>query len=87
MYDISHRACSRGWSKNSKRSRGEAFKYMDKITRGAGLNARYEWEGDEVVSFEQDMVASDSEGSRHHKDIDSIEGIKLKFNYTKRKGE
>lgn len=27
----------------------EVFDYMEKITRGAGLNARYEWEGDEVV--------------------------------------
>jgi poly-gamma-glutamate synthesis protein (capsule biosynthesis protein) len=23
--------------------------YMDKITRGAGLNVKYSWEGDEVV--------------------------------------
>jgi poly-gamma-glutamate synthesis protein (capsule biosynthesis protein) len=27
----------------------EVFDYMDKITKGANLNARYEWEGDEVV--------------------------------------
>ena len=27
----------------------EVFEYMDKITRAEGLNARYEWEGDEVV--------------------------------------
>ena len=27
----------------------QVFDYMDKITRAAGLNARYEWEGDEVV--------------------------------------
>jgi len=27
----------------------EVFDYMEKITRGAGLNARYEWDGDEVV--------------------------------------
>ncbi len=27
----------------------QVFNYMDTITRGAGLNARYEWEGDEVV--------------------------------------
>jgi poly-gamma-glutamate synthesis protein (capsule biosynthesis protein) len=29
----------------------EVFDYMDKITRGAGLNARYEWEEDEVVIY------------------------------------
>lgn len=27
----------------------EVFDYMEKITREAGLNARFEWEGDEVV--------------------------------------
>ena len=27
----------------------EVFDYMDKITRGVNLNAKYEWEGDEVV--------------------------------------
>jgi poly-gamma-glutamate synthesis protein (capsule biosynthesis protein) len=27
----------------------EVFDYIDKITRQAGLNARYEWEGDEIV--------------------------------------
>ena len=27
----------------------EVFDYMEKITQGAGLNARYEWDGDEVV--------------------------------------
>jgi hypothetical protein len=27
----------------------QVFDYMDKITRGAGLNARYTWEGDEVL--------------------------------------
>jgi hypothetical protein len=31
-------------------SRGqEVFDYMEKITRAAGLNAVYEWDGDEVV--------------------------------------
>jgi poly-gamma-glutamate capsule biosynthesis protein CapA/YwtB (metallophosphatase superfamily) len=34
--------------KNDERGQ-EVFKYMDKITRGAGLNARYDWEEDEVV--------------------------------------
>ena len=29
----------------------EVFKYMGKITQGAGLNARYEWKGDEVVIY------------------------------------
>jgi hypothetical protein len=33
-----------------KDARGqEVFDYMEKITRAAGLNAHYEWEGDEVV--------------------------------------
>ncbi|MFC1535486.1 hypothetical protein ACFL7M_19230, partial [Thermodesulfobacteriota bacterium] len=27
----------------------QLFDYMDKITKEAGLNARYEWEGDEAV--------------------------------------
>jgi poly-gamma-glutamate capsule biosynthesis protein CapA/YwtB (metallophosphatase superfamily) len=27
----------------------EIFDYMDRITRGAGLSTRYEWDGDEVV--------------------------------------
>jgi poly-gamma-glutamate capsule biosynthesis protein CapA/YwtB (metallophosphatase superfamily) len=27
----------------------EVFDYMDRITKAAGLNARYEWDGDEVV--------------------------------------
>ncbi len=27
----------------------EVFDYMEKITRGAGLNAKYEWTGDEVL--------------------------------------
>jgi poly-gamma-glutamate synthesis protein (capsule biosynthesis protein) len=27
----------------------EVFEYMDKITRGAGLNAKFEWKGDEVI--------------------------------------
>jgi len=34
--------------KNDKRGR-QVFNYMDKITKAAGLNARYEWEGDEIV--------------------------------------
>jgi poly-gamma-glutamate synthesis protein (capsule biosynthesis protein) len=34
--------------KNDDRGR-QVFAYMDKITQKAGLNARYEWEGDEVV--------------------------------------
>lgn len=34
--------------KNDERGQ-EVFQYMDKITRGADLNARYEWDGDEVV--------------------------------------
>ena len=34
--------------KSDKKAQG-VFKYMDKITRAAGLNARYEWDGDEVV--------------------------------------
>ena len=25
------------------------FEFMDRITKGAGLNVRYEWQGDEVV--------------------------------------
>ena len=36
--------------KNDERGQ-EVFKYMDKITQGAGLNARYKWEGDEVVIY------------------------------------
>ncbi len=33
-----------------KDARGqEVFDYMEKITRGADLNAKYEWDGDEVV--------------------------------------
>ncbi len=34
--------------KNDKRGQ-EVFDYMDKITRGADLNARFKWEGDEVA--------------------------------------
>jgi poly-gamma-glutamate synthesis protein (capsule biosynthesis protein) len=34
--------------KHDKRGQ-EVFDYMEKITRGAGLNARYEWDGDEVI--------------------------------------
>jgi poly-gamma-glutamate synthesis protein (capsule biosynthesis protein) len=34
--------------KNDKRGQ-QVFKFMDKITRGAGLNTRYEWKGDEVL--------------------------------------
>jgi len=34
--------------KNDERGQ-RVFDYMDRITREAGLNARYEWEGDEVV--------------------------------------
>jgi poly-gamma-glutamate synthesis protein (capsule biosynthesis protein) len=34
--------------KNDTRGQ-EVFDYMDKITQGAGLNARYDWDGDEVV--------------------------------------
>jgi hypothetical protein len=34
--------------KNDERGQ-QVFDYVDKITREAGLNARYEWEGDEVV--------------------------------------
>ncbi|MFC1820136.1 CapA family protein [Thermodesulfobacteriota bacterium] len=34
--------------KNDERGR-KVFDYMKKITKEAGLNARYEWEGDEVV--------------------------------------
>jgi hypothetical protein len=34
--------------KNDERGQ-QVFDYMDKITKAAGLNARYEWEGDEVV--------------------------------------
>lgn len=33
-----------------KREAGaQVFEYMDKITRGAGLNARYDWDGDAVA--------------------------------------
>ena len=34
--------------RNDERGR-QVFDYVDKITSAAGLNARYEWEGDEVV--------------------------------------
>ena len=34
--------------KNDERGQ-QAFDFMDRITRGAGLNARYEWKDDEVV--------------------------------------
>ncbi len=34
--------------KHDKRGQ-QVFDYMDNITKGAGLNARYEWKGDEVV--------------------------------------
>ena len=34
--------------KHDERGR-EVFEYMDTITRGAGLNAIYTWDGDEVV--------------------------------------
>jgi poly-gamma-glutamate synthesis protein (capsule biosynthesis protein) len=34
--------------KHDERGQG-VFDYMEKITREAGLNARFEWEGDEVV--------------------------------------
>jgi len=34
--------------KSDKRGQ-QVYDYMDNITRAAGLNARYEWEGDEVV--------------------------------------
>ncbi|MFC2070812.1 hypothetical protein ACFLTB_06565 [Chloroflexota bacterium] len=34
--------------KNDERGK-QVFDYMDNITRGANLNARYRWEGDEVV--------------------------------------
>ena len=34
--------------KNDERGQ-QVFDYVDKITRAAGLNTRYEWEGDEVV--------------------------------------
>ena len=34
--------------KNDERGQ-QVFNYMDKITRAAGLNARFEWDGDEVV--------------------------------------
>ena len=34
--------------KNDERGQ-QVFNYVDKITRGAGLNARFRWEGDEVV--------------------------------------
>ena len=37
--------------KNDGRGK-QVFDYMDQITREAGLNARYEWEGDEVVVHE-----------------------------------
>ena len=29
--------------------RQQVFDYLEKVTRGAGLNARYAWDGDEVV--------------------------------------
>ncbi|MFC1920974.1 CapA family protein [Chloroflexota bacterium] len=34
--------------KNDERGQ-QVFDYMEKITRAAGLNARYEWDGDEVL--------------------------------------
>jgi poly-gamma-glutamate capsule biosynthesis protein CapA/YwtB (metallophosphatase superfamily) len=38
--------------RNNEKGR-PVFDHMEKITREAGLNARYEWEGDEVVIHEQ----------------------------------
>jgi len=35
---------------NDERAR-QVFEYMEKITRKAGLNARFEWDGDEVIVF------------------------------------
>jgi hypothetical protein len=40
--------------KNDERGQ-EVFQYMDKITRGADLNARYKWDGDEVV-IQEDLL-------------------------------
>jgi len=34
--------------KNDERGK-QMFDFMDKITKGAGLNARFEWKIDEVV--------------------------------------
>ena len=34
--------------RNDERGR-QVFEYMNNITKGAELNARYDWEGDEVV--------------------------------------
>ena len=36
--------------KNDERGQ-KVFEYMDNITKGAELNARYEWKGDEVVIY------------------------------------
>jgi poly-gamma-glutamate synthesis protein (capsule biosynthesis protein) len=34
--------------KNDEKGR-EVFDFMDRITKAAGLNVRYEWEGDEIL--------------------------------------
>ena len=34
--------------KNDEKGR-EVFDFMDRITKAAGLNVRYEWDGDEIV--------------------------------------
>jgi len=34
--------------KNDGKGR-EVFEFMDRITKAAGLNVRYEWDGDEIV--------------------------------------
>jgi poly-gamma-glutamate synthesis protein (capsule biosynthesis protein) len=41
--------------KNDERCR-EVFQYMEKITRGAELNARYAWDGDEVVIHAEEPI-------------------------------
>jgi poly-gamma-glutamate capsule biosynthesis protein CapA/YwtB (metallophosphatase superfamily) len=38
--------------KHDKRGQ-EVFDYMDKVTKAAGLNARYEWDGDEVLFLKE----------------------------------
>ena len=36
--------------KNDEKGK-QVFEYMENITKGAELNARYEWEGDEVMLY------------------------------------
>jgi hypothetical protein len=38
--------------KHNDEKGSQVFKYMDKITRQAGLNAKFEWAGNEVTVFE-----------------------------------